>query len=72
MIQAQGHNFPTRKLVLVNPMNTFFLYIYIGKKSHSIEDRNEYIIKQLSILDQKLASKVIESIAFFIYTSCFI
>ncbi len=40
----------------INP--TIFFHMHVGKKSHSIEDSNEHIIKQLSILDQKLASKV--------------
>ena len=39
---------------------------FSGEKSHSIEDRNEYINKQLSILDQKLASKVIRHLVFYI------
>ena len=37
-----------------------------GKTSNSIEEKNEYIIKQLSILDQKLASKVDKKTASFL------
>lgn len=52
-------------LIGIFTVETVF-FSYTGEKSHSIEDRNEYINKQLSILDQKLASKVITHLVFYI------